>query len=130
MRPSWQSENPSAFTARSFVAEVGRPFAATSRSAATIFSTSRRNQGSKRVAAAISSTVRPARIAWPAMTMRSGVGIDNAAMNACLLPSPGSGMTSRPEKPVSRLRKPFCNASAKLRPMLIASPTDFIEVVR
>ncbi len=27
------------------------------------------------------------------------------------------------------LRKPFCNASAKLRPIDIASPTDFMLVV-
>ena len=27
------------------------------------------------------------------------------------------------------LRRPFCSASAKLRPMAIASPTDFMLVV-
>ena len=27
------------------------------------------------------------------------------------------------------LRRPFCRASAKERPIAIASPTDFIEVV-
>ena len=37
--------------------------------------------------------------------------------------------SSRPERPVSRLRSPFCRASAKLRPIAIASPTDFMEVV-
>ena len=28
------------------------------------------------------------------------------------------------------LRRPFCKASAKDRPIAIASPTDFMEVVR
>ena len=38
-------------------------------------------------------------------------------------------MSSRPERPVSRPRRPFWKASAKLRPIAIVSPTDFIEVV-
>ena len=36
---------------------------------------------------------------------------------------------SRPESPVSIERRAFCSDSAKLRPMAIASPTDFMEVV-
>ena len=35
-----------------------------------------------------------------------------------------------PVSPVSIERSAFCTDSAKLRPIAIASPTDFIEVVR
>ena len=45
-------------------------------------------------------------------------------------PSPSKLKSSRPVSPVSRLRSAFCRLSAKVRPMAIASPTDFIEVVR
>ena len=63
------------------------------------------------------------------MSRRSGLGADSAARNASRPPSPGGSISSRPESPVSMLRKPFCKASAKLRPMAIASPTDFMLVV-
>ncbi len=36
----------------------------------------------------------------------------------------------RPEQPISSERSPFCNASLKFRPILIVSPTDFIEIPR
>ena len=36
---------------------------------------------------------------------------------------------SRPTTPVSRLRSAFCSDSLNVRPMAIASPTDFICVV-
>ena len=36
----------------------------------------------------------------------------------------------RPKRPVSSERKAFCMLSLKVRPMLMASPTDFIWVVR
>ena len=35
---------------------------------------------------------------------------------------------SKPEKPVSREIKAFCNDSLKFLPIAIASPTDFIDV--
>ncbi len=37
--------------------------------------------------------------------------------------------SSRPSSPVSSPRSAFCRLSAKVRPMAITSPTDFIEVV-
>ena len=61
--------------------------------------------------------------------MRSGRGVDSAARKASGPPSPGGSISSRPESPVSMLRRPFCSASAKLRPIAIASPTDFMDVV-
>ena len=38
--------------------------------------------------------------------------------------------SSSPDRPVSIERSAFCSDSWKLRPIAIASPTDFIEVVR
>ena len=34
----------------------------------------------------------------------------------------------RPENPCSSERKPFCSASANVRPIAMTSPTDFIFV--
>ena len=105
--PRRLSEKPSAFRRRSAPASRGRPLAATSRSAMTMRSSSRRNQGSNLVVSWMSSTVRPARRAWPATSRRSGVGEDRAARKASGPPSPGGSMASRPDSPVSMLRKPF-----------------------
>ncbi len=38
-------------------------------------------------------------------------------------------MSSNPVSPVSSERSAFCIDSAKVRPMAITSPTDFIDVV-
>ena len=38
-------------------------------------------------------------------------------------------ISSRPVRPVSSERSAFCSDSWKVRPIAIASPTDFIEVV-
>ena len=43
--------------------------------------------------------------------------------------SPSTTTSSSPVNPVSMDRKPLCRDSAKVRPMAMASPTDFIEVV-
>ena len=39
-------------------------------------------------------------------------------------------ISSTPERPVSSERRAFWSDSAKVRPIAIASPTDFIAVVR
>ncbi len=39
-------------------------------------------------------------------------------------------MGSSPVRPVSIERQAFCRDSAKVRPIAMASPTDFIAVVR
>ena len=44
-------------------------------------------------------------------------------------PSPSIATSSRPVRPVSSERSAFCRLSWKVRPIAIASPTDFIEVV-
>ncbi len=68
--------------------------------------------------------------------MRSGVGMARALITAALAAAssassaPGMAISSRPQRPVSSERSAFCRLSAKVRPMAMASPTDFIEVVR
>ena len=44
--------------------------------------------------------------------------------------SPGISISSKPVRPVSSEQSAFCTHSWKVRPMAIASPTDFIAVVR
>ena len=39
-------------------------------------------------------------------------------------------ISSRPVRPVSSERSAFCRLSWNVRPIAIASPTDFIDVVR
>ena len=39
-------------------------------------------------------------------------------------------ISSRPSSPISSERSAFCRDSAKVRPIAMASPTDFIDVVR
>ena len=63
----------------------------------------------------------------------SGVGSDMARRKTFLsssLPWPSKSTSSRPASPVSRPRNAFCSDSAKVRPMAITSPTDFMAVVR
>ncbi len=44
-------------------------------------------------------------------------------------PSPSIVISSSPVSPVSSERSAFCRLSWKVRPIAIASPTDFIDVV-
>jgi hypothetical protein len=67
--------------------------------------------------------------------MRSGEGLPNAPRSASIESSGRRSSTARaptvqPARPVSRARSPFWNASLKVRPIAIDSPTDFICVVR
>jgi hypothetical protein len=65
---------------------------------------------------------------------RSGVGRVSAALTAAFRSSgaapstPAIATSSKPSSPVSIERSAFCTDSAKLRPIAIASPTDFIDV--
>ena len=70
---------------------------------------------------------------WPTLIRRSAFGSEIAAIAASRwvassLSSPRSNSLN-PSSPVSRLRSAFCRLSWKVRPIAIASPTDFIEVV-
>ena len=69
----------------------------------------------------------------PTTSSRSGVGVPSAPRNTFMsspLPSPSISISSRPVRPVSSERSAFCSDSAKVRPIAMASPTDFIAVVR
>ena len=67
-------------------------------------------------------------MAWATTCSRSGVGSDSRAIMASSPPEISMG--SSPVSPVSMERQAFCSDSAKVRPIDIASPTDFIAVVR
>ncbi len=74
-------------------------------------------------------------MAWAISSTRSGRDVPSSARIASrsTVPSapsaPGISTSLRPVRPVSIERRAFCSDSAKLRPMAMASPTDFIEVV-
>ena len=70
--------------------------------------------------------LRAARAAGPASAGRARRG-----WRSCRRPGRGRGSStsSRPVSPVSSPRSAFCSDSAKVRPIAITSPTDFIEVV-
>ncbi len=85
------------------------------------------NQGSIPVAAASSVTVAPALIAWCTVDSRPSCG---TAQRASRSPrSPGGPRQCSGAPGLSSERSAFCSASGKLRPMAIASPTDFMCVV-
>ena len=80
----------------------------------------------------ISSTPMPKRIACATLSRRSGVGWPIAARSTLWSspwPSPSISISSSPSRPVSSERSAFCSDSGKVRPIAIASPTDFIAVV-
>ena len=84
----------------------------------------------------MSSRLSPSRIAWAMIRIRSGVVFDSAAItarlrsgSAVLSSTPGISISSKPVRPVSIEASAFCIDSAKLRPMAMTSPTDFMAVV-
>ena len=79
------------------------------------------------MAAAISSTVIPARNARRMWKMRSQVGTESLSMSSAS--ETGPRPSSRPSRPISSDRIALPSASAKVRPIAIASPTDFIWIV-
>ena len=86
-------------------------------------------------ACAISSTLRPASSACLTWKIRSGVGVRSATRTSSgeLLVRRSSASVrpvTHPGRPISSARSPFWNASLNVRPIAIASPTDFICVVR
>ena len=81
------------------------------------------------VASCTSSTVQPPRSACCTRTIRPSVGTlaSSSARSAATLVISPSQWKDAPF--FSRERSAFCSASVKLRPIDIASPTDFIVVV-
>ena len=62
--------------------------------------------------------------------MRSAFGTRSLRSISSRLGACGSLLSKpKPQRPVSRERRHFCIDSLKVRPIDIASPTDFIEVV-
>lgn len=60
--------------------------------------------------------------------IRPSVGRTASRSSSAL--SPGSPVKANCEPFFSRERRAFCSASVKLRPIAMASPTDFMVVVR
>ncbi len=86
------------------------------------------NQGSILVASKTSSGVAPARMAPMTALIRPSVGRIASRSSSAL--SPGSPTKENWLPFFSRERSAFWKASVKLRPMAMASPTDFMVVVR
>ena len=90
------------------------------------------NHGSILQASKISSLLMPMRRAWPTTSRRSGVCLLRRARStfqSSPMPSPSISTSSRPLRPDSSERRAFCRDSAKVRPMAMDSPTDFMEVL-
>jgi len=79
------------------------------------------------VAAARSGTLTPARIAWCTAARRPSCGTAHRASSSAGSPGASRQLSGAPR--LSSERSAFCRASGKLRPMAIASPTDFMWVV-
>ena len=63
--------------------------------------------------------------------MRSAVGTASFRVISSVEGACGAFASNpQPQRPVSRERKAFCRDSLKVRPMAMASPTDFMDVVR
>ena len=86
-----------------------------------------RNHGSIFVASKTSSIVAPLRSACCTSTMRPSVGTLDASTSSAALRSSSPQWNDEPR--FSSERSAFCSAVAKLRPIAIASPTDFMVVV-
>ena len=87
------------------------------------------NHGSMWVAANTSSGVAPARSASMTFLSRPSCGTLISSSRAALSRSTHSWCQSNGASLDSSERSAFCSASVKLRPIAIASPTDFMCVV-
>ena len=90
-----------------------------------------RNQGSILVNSWTVSVLQPRSSASKTAHIRRSVGTTSCFLSAASSNSSSLliGVNSRPVRPSSSDRMPFRNASLNVRPMAIASPTDFICVV-
>jgi|LULL01.1.fsa_nt_gb hypothetical protein len=129
IRPSCASEKPCRFARRS---SAGDSSGASISSVATSLMRASwsTNHGSMLVAAKISSGVAPARIASMTFFRRPSCGRLISSSRLALSSSTHSLLQSNSAPGRSSERSAFCSASVKLRPMAIASPTDFMCVVR
>ena len=109
---------------------MGSPFFWTWLSASTISRIRAKNQGSNFVTEWISVSLKPCRIACAIVRKRSGVCWLIALIIADLSGAPMMSTSSKPVRPVSIDASAFCKLSWMVRPIAMASPTDFIAVVR
>ena len=86
------------------------------------------NQGSMPVTAARSAGLAPARSAWWMVASLPSCGVPQSRSRAAA--SPGGFFQPNGPWLLSSERCAFCRASAKFRPMAMASPTLFMWVVR
>ena len=87
------------------------------------------NHGSIPVTSWISSGVASARSASITLRRRPSCGVRISSSSWSLSSSTRRWLQSNRAFLSSRLRSAFCSASVKLRPIAIASPTDFMCVV-
>ena len=121
------SEKPAAFAARSSGSSSSGA-AAIVLAISLMFSSCSTNHGSTPVASATASGVAPARSAWSMVFRRPSCGVRQRSSSSSAWASTLSVNRNGPVW-LSRLRWAFCSASAKERPIAIASPTDFMWVV-
>ncbi len=130
------SLKPARFSVRSRSVDISRnsPSAAICRSS-TISRNCSRNHGSIFVSSCSVSTVQPRCSARKSAHIRRSVGTTSRLRSALSSSSQSSNSVSGPvgnsvpRLPCSSDRTAFRNASLKVRPIAIASPTDFICVV-
>ena len=126
--PICASEKPCRLALRSRLG-VSSSAAVTSTAISLISASWSTNHGSMAVASKISSGVAPARIASMTFLRRPSCGVAISRSRVSLSRSTHSWAQSKTASLDSRERSAFCRASVKLRPMAIASPTDFMWVV-
>ena len=76
------------------------------------------------VAVASSGTLTPARSAWWRVASRPSCGTAQRASRSAGSPGASRQLSGAPR--LSSERSAYCSASGKLRPIAIASPTDFM----
>ncbi len=128
IRPIWTSEKPCRLARRS-TCGVSSGDAAISPAISLISASWSRNHGSILVASKTSSGVAPARIASMTFLSRPSCGVRMSSRIASLSRSTQRWLQSKTASLLSRERSAFWSASVKLRPIAIASPTDFMCVV-
>ena len=125
------SEKPICFSFSQPSLSVGSPPLRIACSRSTMALICSRNHGSYLETCCTSAMVKPWRKACAMTSSRSGVGRASAPRMAAASGVSVSPMRTslKPVRPVSMERSAFWTDSWKVRPMDMASPTDFMEVV-
>ena len=126
--PIWASEKPCRLARRS-TSGVSSAASAISPATSLISASWSTYHGSIAVASKTSCGVAPARSASITFFSRPSCGVATSRSSAALSRSTHSWLQSKTASLLSRERSAFCSASVKLRPIAIASPTDFMWVV-